>query len=297
MRLPLKSSGNLDKAFLFLEFDGNFKEEFSTNGKATVTYAPKKSENKEDGAMQQEITKLRNLVWSLQEKERGLELQLLEYYGMQEQEAAVRELENQIKINSVQDKLNTLRIESLLADNQKIRDQLIDYSRTVNELEAAKGTIKLLNRKLKLDSDQAEKVTSLNRRIVFSLQSEEHQETRDDEEISRRVNKMEELEFEIANLNCMNSRLSEENWDLTRKMELVQASASGDQKVVCCCCCTKGFLNVKFPFPLCTISSNSQVFSFGVAFLCSTGWFLDAYIIKIHTKSSADFNIYCRLSQ
>ncbi|KAG6482303.1 protein CHUP1, chloroplastic-like [Zingiber officinale] len=181
-------------SFLFFEFDR------------------KKSENQEDGAMQEEITKLRNQVWSLQENERGLELQLLEYYGMQEQEAAVRELENQIKINSVQAKLNSLKIESLLTDNQKLRAQLIDYSRAVNELEAAKGAIKLL--------DREEKATSLKRRI----------ETKDDEEIARRVNRMEELEFEIAKLNCMNSRLSEENLDLTRKLELVQASASGEQK-------------------------------------------------------------------
>ncbi|XP_042423151.1 protein CHUP1, chloroplastic-like [Zingiber officinale] len=102
-------------SFLFFEFDR------------------KKSENQEDGAMQEEITKLRNQVWSLQENERGLELQLLEYYGMQEQEAAVRELENQIKINSVQAKLNSLKIESLLADNQKLRAQLIDYSRARGE--------------------------------------------------------------------------------------------------------------------------------------------------------------------
>ncbi|XP_065017168.1 uncharacterized protein LOC135643758 [Musa acuminata AAA Group] len=63
---------------------------------------PKNPAIEEDSATEQEIASLRSLVCSLQENERSLELQLLEYYGMQEQAAAVRDLERQLQMSSTE---------------------------------------------------------------------------------------------------------------------------------------------------------------------------------------------------
>lgn len=42
------------------------------------------------------------MVKNLKERERDLEIQLLEYYGLKEQESAVVELHNRLKINSME---------------------------------------------------------------------------------------------------------------------------------------------------------------------------------------------------
>ncbi|KAI3865934.1 hypothetical protein MKW92_032962 [Papaver armeniacum] len=96
----------------------------------------------------QELINLRNMVRVLRERERNLEIQLLEYYGLKEQETAVMELQNRLKINTMEAKLFTLKIESLQGDNQRLEAQVADYSRVLAELEAARAKIKMLSGKL-----------------------------------------------------------------------------------------------------------------------------------------------------
>ncbi|XP_020088905.1 protein CHUP1, chloroplastic isoform X2 [Ananas comosus] len=218
-----KSSGD-EEGFLLPEFNDLVMKEFEATGKdsETTTPTPKKLELKEETLMEQEIAQLRNLVWSLQERERSLENQLLEYYGMQEQEAAVRELESQLKINTVEAKLYSLKIESLQSENKRLKAQVSDYSRAMDELEAARTKIKLLKKRLMAEGEQAkEKIALLHQRISMLQYREQHvgRDEIDAEEKLKGLKKMEELEV-------MNMRLEEENVELMRKLESVQMHAS-----------------------------------------------------------------------
>lgn len=104
--------------------------------------------------MEDEIFRLRSLVDSLQERERNLELKLLEYYGVEEQTAAdVRELENRAQIIAVKDKLFSLKIDSLLLENKRLVGQVSDRAVQVN---CCKEKIKELEVKL----TAAEKTTA-----------------------------------------------------------------------------------------------------------------------------------------
>ncbi|CAL9104919.1 unnamed protein product [Musa textilis] len=181
---------------------------------------PKKPAIEQDSATEQEIESLRRLVCSLQENERSLELQLLEYYGMQEQAAAVRDLERQLQMSSTEAKLYSLRIESLQSDNQRLEAQLADLPRVMNELESARSTIRLLKKKSRSDAEQAaERTTSLRQRIS-QLQRQNNEET------EGKLKRLAELEDEAAQLKLVNSSLTEQNSDLTRKLESAQTSAS-----------------------------------------------------------------------
>ncbi|CAL9195401.1 unnamed protein product [Musa hybrid cultivar] len=181
---------------------------------------PKNPAIEEDSATEQEIASLRSLVCSLQENERSLELQLLEYYGMQEQAAAVRDLERQLQMSSTEARLSSLRIESLQSDNQRLEAQLADLPRVMNELESARATIRLLKKKSRSDAEQAaERTASLHQRIS-QLQRQNNEET------EVKLKRLAELEDEAAQLKLVNSSLTEQNSDLTRKLESAQASAS-----------------------------------------------------------------------
>ncbi|KAI5021653.1 hypothetical protein ZWY2020_058383 [Hordeum vulgare] len=209
-----------DDGFLLPEFNELIMEEFGGDI-GNIASSPA-ARVREDASNEHEIFKLRDLVRSLQEREKTLEIQLLELYGLQEQGAAVRELENQLKINNVESKLYSLKIESLQSENHRLQTQLSESSKLTSELEITKSKCKLLKRKLRLDAEQAkEKIASLQN-IVDSFQCQEIIEREVDGEAEKKLKRLEELENEARELRAANSRLQQENSHLIRRLELTR---------------------------------------------------------------------------
>ncbi|KAE9467861.1 hypothetical protein C3L33_00215, partial [Rhododendron williamsianum] len=175
---------------------------------------------------EQEIKNLNNMVRILRERERTLEIQLLEYCGLKEQETAVMELHNRLKINNVEAKLFSLKIESLQADNRRLEAQVADYAKVVGELEAARAKVKLLRKKLKSESEHnKEQIVALQQRVKV-LMLEEHEAVAKDEDIRLRLHKLKDLEEEAEGLRKANHSLQLENSHLVRKLEYNKMFAS-----------------------------------------------------------------------
>ena len=203
-----------DEGYLLPEFNEMVLKEFGRGTPAARV--------REDASNDHEIYKLRDLVRSLQEREKTLELQLMECYGLQEQDAAVRELENQLKISNVESKLYLLKIESLESENQKLQAQLSENSKIISELEATRAKCKLLKKKLALDAEQAKEETTSLQKMVDSLQNKETGENKNHIEAEKNLKKLEELEKEATELRAANSRLQQENAHLIRRLELTR---------------------------------------------------------------------------
>uniref|UniRef100_A0ACD5TKP9 Uncharacterized protein n=1 Tax=Avena sativa TaxID=4498 RepID=A0ACD5TKP9_AVESA len=222
MSLPPKCRNiDDDEGFLLPEFSEMVMEEFGREvGNAATSPVARV---REDASSEHEIYKLRDMVRSLQEREKTMEIQLLEFYGLQEQDAAVRELENQLKINNVESKLYSLKIESLQSENQRLQTQLSESSKLTSELEMTKSKYKLLKKKLRLDAEQGkEKITSLQK-IIDSFQCKEViSEGQVDPEVAKKLKRLEELENEARELRAANSRLQQENSHLIRRLELTR---------------------------------------------------------------------------
>lgn len=174
---------------------------------------------REDVSNDHEVHKLRDLVRSLQEREKTLELQLLECYGLQEQDAAVRELENQLKISNVESKLYLLKFESLQSENQRLQTQLSENSKIISELEA---TSKSLKKKLVSDAEQAKEQITALQKMVDSLQHKQTDEEKIHTEVEKKLKRLEELEKEATELRAANSRLQQENAHLVRRLEVTR---------------------------------------------------------------------------
>ncbi|KAK3137333.1 hypothetical protein QOZ80_5BG0450920 [Eleusine coracana subsp. coracana] len=211
-----------DEGYLLPEFNEIVLEEFSQDIiNIPTTPAPRV---RETVSKDPEIHKLRDLVRSLQEREKTLELQLLQCDGFREQNNAVKELENQLKVNSVESKLYLLKIESLQSENQRLQKQLYENSNIISELEATRAKCKQLKEKLALDAEEAkEKITSLQK-IVDSLQRKETNERKDNTEVEKKLKRLEELEVEATELRAVKSRLQQENAHLIRRLELTRLS-------------------------------------------------------------------------
>jgi len=203
-----------DEGYLLPEFNEMVLKEFGRGTPAARV--------REDASNDHEIYKLRDLVRSLQEREKTLELQLMECYGLQEQDAAVRELENQLKISNVESKLYLLKIESLESENQKLQAQLSENSKIISELEATRAKCKLLKKKLALDAEQAKEETTSLQKMVDLLQHKETDENNNHIEVEKNLKRLEELEKEAIELRAVNSRLQQENAHLIRRLELTR---------------------------------------------------------------------------
>lgn len=163
---------------------------------------------------EKEIKNLRNLVNTLKKRESALEDKLLEYYGLKEQESAVMELRNRLKISNTETKLFTLKIESLQADNKQLEAQVTNYRKVVADLEAAKAQIKLLTRKLRSEAEQnKEQILSLKQRVT-KMQEQKPVTAKSNADVHSMLQKIKVLEEKIEELRKSNYNLQLENQSL-----------------------------------------------------------------------------------
>ncbi|KAK8592572.1 hypothetical protein V6N13_063145 [Hibiscus sabdariffa] len=174
---------------------------------------------------EQEIKYLRNMVRMLSERERNLEIQLLEYYGLKEQETVVLELQNQLKINKMEAKFFTHKIESLQSENQRLEAQVSDRARVIEELEAARTKIKVFKKKLRQDAEQSrEQILSLQKRVA-RLQEQELKTAATNQDSKSNLQNPKVLEMEAEELRESNRRLQMENSELSQKLQPSQIFA------------------------------------------------------------------------
>ncbi|KAF6164262.1 hypothetical protein GIB67_010232 [Kingdonia uniflora] len=230
-----KQSGD-EEGFLLPEFNDLVLEEFDLPAEhkgvspRKEREIPTTSERVADKEMEQEITSLRSMVRVLREREKNLEIQLLDYYGLKEQETAVVELQNRLKISSMEAKLLNLKIGSLQADNQRLEAQKADYTKLVVELELARAKINLMKRKIRSDTEQnKEQLLTLQRR-VSNLQDHEPKALGKDADIQYKLPRLRELEDEMSDLKKTNSRLQHDIYDLATRLESTQPESEALQE-------------------------------------------------------------------
>jgi predicted RNase H-like nuclease (RuvC/YqgF family) len=175
---------------------------------------------------EQEIRKLRNMVMMLQERERSLEVQLLEYCGLREQETVVMELQNRLKISNMETKMFNLKFETLQSENRRLEAQVADHAKVLADLEASKTKVKFLKKKIKYEAEQnKEHIVNLKQK-VSKLQDLESKAIANDQEIQMKLKRVKDLEAEVEHWRKSNLRLEKDNSDLARKLDSTQILAN-----------------------------------------------------------------------
>ncbi|KAI3887118.1 hypothetical protein MKX03_008058 [Papaver bracteatum] len=177
-----------------------------------------------------EILELTNMLKDLREKEKHIEIQLLEHYGLKGKENAVMEIHNQLKLNSVESKVFGLKIESLLADKRRLQEQVAERLKVVAELESAKATIKLLNWKIKSDAEhKQEEILSLNE-LPKDNSTYENFDMLKKLETKQPKGYVTLSASEAEALRITNNRLRKENGELVKEIDHLQKKQSEDAK-------------------------------------------------------------------
>ncbi|MCL7025096.1 hypothetical protein MKW94_022875 [Papaver nudicaule] len=169
-----------------------------------------------------ELERLRNLVKELEEREVKLEGELLEYYGLKEQESDVTELQRQVKIKSVEIDMLNVTINSLQAERKKLQDEISQGVAARKELEICRNKIKELQRQIQLDANQTRGQLLMLKQQVTGLQSKEETTFKNDAEVERKLKAVSELEMAVVELKRKNKELQYEKRDLMVKLDAAE---------------------------------------------------------------------------
>ncbi|KAK6931444.1 hypothetical protein RJ641_003237 [Dillenia turbinata] len=173
-----------------------------------------------------ELERLRNLVKELEEREVKLEGELLEYYGLKEQESDIVDLQRQLKIKTVEIDMLNITISSLQAERKKLQDEVSQAGIVRKELEAARNKIKELQRQIQLEASQTKGQLLLLKQQVSGLQAKEEEALKKDVEVEKKLKAVKELELEVVELKRRNREHQHEKRELTIKLDAAEARAT-----------------------------------------------------------------------
>ncbi|CAI9756111.1 unnamed protein product [Fraxinus pennsylvanica] len=170
-----------------------------------------------------ELERLRNLVKELEEREVKLEEELLEYYGLMEQESNIAELQKQLKIKTVEIEMLNITINSLQAERKKLQEEVSLGAVSRKELEVARKKLKEQQRQIQLESNQTKGQLLLLKQQVSGLQAKEEEAVMKDAEVGKKLKALKELEVEVMELKRKNKELQHEKRELTVKLDTTEA--------------------------------------------------------------------------
>lgn len=170
-----------------------------------------------------ELERLQKLVNELEEREVKLEGELLEYYGLKEQETDILELQRQLKIKTVEIDMLNITINSLQTERKKLQEEIAQGTSAKKELEVARNKIKELQRQIQLEANQTKGQLLLLKQQVSGLQAKEVEAVKKDSEIEKKLKAVEELEIEVVELKRKNKELQHEKRELTVKLDAAEA--------------------------------------------------------------------------
>ncbi|KAK1321489.1 hypothetical protein QJS10_CPA03g00432 [Acorus calamus] len=170
-----------------------------------------------------ELERLRNLVKELEEREVKLEGELLEYYGLKEQESDVVELQRQLQIKTVEINMLNVTINSLQAERKKLQEEVSNGIVAKKELEMARNKIKELQKQIQLESGQTKGHLLMLKQQVTSLREKEEEASKKDAEVEKKLKMVKELEVEVVELRRKNKELQHEKRELTVKLDAAEA--------------------------------------------------------------------------
>ncbi|KAK3015608.1 hypothetical protein RJ639_005836 [Escallonia herrerae] len=173
-----------------------------------------------------ELERLRNLVKELEEREVKLEGELLEYYGLKEQESDITELQRQLKIKTVEIDMLNITINSLQAERKKLQDEVSQGASAKKDLEVARNKIKELQRQIQLEASQTKGQLLLLKQQVSGLQTKEEEAFKKDTEVEKMVKALKELEVEVVELKRKNKELQYEKRELIVKLDAAEAKVT-----------------------------------------------------------------------
>lgn len=204
----------------FLLSDYKFDLGTKSNAEKDMVYETEMAKNAS------ELENLRSLVKKLEEREVNLEGELLEYYGLKEQESNITELQKQLRIKTAEIDMLTITINTLQDERKKLQQEVSQESSTRKELEASRNKIWELQRQIQLQANQTKGQLLLLKQQLSWLQEKEEEAVKNDTEVEKKLKAAKELEVEVMELKRKNKELQHEKRELIVKLDAAEAKVT-----------------------------------------------------------------------
>lgn len=168
-----------------------------------------------------ELAQLKATVAELQEKEITLEAELLEYYGLKEQERSHLELERQLRKKNVEIDNLAAKLCSLEYHKKTMLEGLAGKENLKVELEAARIKIKDLQNTMQNGAGHTKAQLLILKQQVAVLQEKEQARSKDFQKETR-LQTLKELEVDVVELRRTSKVLKHQNQDLTVRLGAAQ---------------------------------------------------------------------------
>lgn len=170
-----------------------------------------------------ELLQLKVLVADLQQKEMKLQEELLEYYGLKEQEKTHSELERQLRKKNVEiEKLNG-KLNVLEEQKKVLSAELAEKENLKKELEVARAKIKDLQKTIQSDAGQTKAQLLVLKQQVATLQAREQEAAKKDFALEKKLQTLKELEVEVVELRRTSKDLQHQKRELTVQLAAAEA--------------------------------------------------------------------------
>ncbi|KAI3696204.1 hypothetical protein L1987_79214 [Smallanthus sonchifolius] len=207
------------------DFEDDILPEFADllSGEIDIPYDKDRVYETEMAMSENELERLRNLVKELEEREVKLEGELLEYYGLKEQESDVVELQRQLKIKTVEIDMLNVTINSLQTERKKLQEEVLQGASYKKELDSARNKIRELQKQFQLEANQTKGQLLLLKQQVGILQTKEQDAFKKDVDIDKKLKTLKELEVDVVELKRKNRELQHEKRELVIKLDAAES--------------------------------------------------------------------------
>jgi chromosome segregation ATPase len=174
-----------------------------------------------DGAA--ELARLKALVEGLKQREMKLEAELVDYYGLKEQQKAHLELERQLrKKTSEIEKLNGKLI-ALEEQKKKLSEEVRGKENLKKELDMARAKVKELQKTIQSDAGQTKAHLLILKQQVAILQEKEQEGSKKDFDTEKKLQALRDLEVEVLELKRTSKELQHQKRELTVQLGAAEA--------------------------------------------------------------------------
>ncbi|KAK1403350.1 Peptidylprolyl isomerase [Heracleum sosnowskyi] len=176
--------------------------------------------------LEEEIVSLKGKVKDLQGRELELKFRFLHYLEMKDQEMELTELENCLSFEILKTEFLDRELLSMEAETKRFEGMVIDFLKLARQLQISISENKALYKIITRLLSKAKEMSHVMQRKNKEIEAGETEMSSNNEELSRRANRISVLENELLEMRHITEKQEEENNELVNKLNLVENSAS-----------------------------------------------------------------------
>ncbi|KAK0583630.1 hypothetical protein LWI29_000508 [Acer saccharum] len=184
------------------------------------------SEYQEKLDYEQEISDLRRRVEELQKKEWETKMQFARYHDLKEQESVLAELKNMLLLEGAYVEFLDTEISSMEAENKRYINLVVEYVKTLEQLQHWKSESGLLQRKVKKLLKRTKEQSRIIREKNSKLDAREAELLTNNDVLEKKSNDIMKLEDDVRGLQAVIDQLQEQESELMNKLQSVEQSNS-----------------------------------------------------------------------